>query len=382
MASKTNDDWVLLKQLKQLLKASEPESGKVDGGKESSGAVAGNSNTTKDAEQKKTDPDVVSSSSSPTQARGLLRSRSDCLELGSQSVALGSLPLPLCPEQSTSTDEPVPDKQSTTTDVVPATPIPNPLSALIGTIGAAGVFGGKLASDYGGSALSRKRRYFTGAFNIPDALTASTNANTVQLTDIAVGTDSDQRIGPAIRVKRIVIHVFEYPLIALESTGQLDPCVILHYIVVDKIPSLLNTPPSLVEVGTINPIISTSRSIYNQLGNTGGGAVMVAVRNPLTELLYDVRHHHRYFPAAQNLIYQTHLGSNAIGQVPPTRHWRTMDLAMDDLVVYADGTTASYPLINAMWFYPRTDVPLTLQNRSEQTMYGGYIEFEDEVLQE
>lgn len=325
--TKTEDaEWVLLEKLRQLIGSApaKPASGKVDGGKESQGPVAGNASAsagakqtvkTDDVSKLSTDAEVASPSSSPTVLQ-----------------------------------------PSTENQLVPNNKWSNPLLSAATDAAAAAVLRFRLATSLGGSDGLLKRKHHYVAASSACAIPSSTGAGALSMLDIAQGDTYSARLGNAIRVHHITVRVVHERTIAKQSTGDLLTPMRHSAILRDKVPLTVGTAPSMFETGTNPPEADTTRPIppFNNLGTnivSSPASTSVAVRNPMSEPLYDFIHYdwHNY-TGADGLTYLVTLSSNGVGAPPPYTRKKIYSIPCDFIAVYPD-TTTTPPMLNALWWY-------------------------------
>jgi len=353
-------DWVLLAKLKQLVSsASQSPSGKVDGGKESSGALGGNS-----------------SSSQPQQAPAPSVGKAADVGGLSTETSLSSLPIPSSSAVSVGTR--------------------NPLLGS-GTDDETNLFRQRLAEHLTASTIDArlggfnllKRKHFYFAVDGDCGYADSTAGDANDILRIKSGDDYDNRLGTSVRIHRITKRVWHSRSVTKNSTvSVLRPTIRHEMLWVDKIPLDQTKCPALYEAGSIPPDGDSKRPSppFNCLGvdpstTNQGHAVDVAVRNPMSKPLYEIIDHSKIDYSPTTFTQLTLLATDGRGALNPYALTYEKTYKLDMIVIYPDLSVGN-PIINNLWYNCYID-RATIDGRAgwnEEFFATFDIEFSDESL--
>lgn len=283
---------VLLQQLRKLLDARpKPTSGKVDGGKETAGPVAGVVSTVEVPQQKELPPSKADVSSAVA---------------GVQQLPSSSPSSSVQPVQPASKDEPL-AQHGPAAAVLAKTAFPNPLLAGPDADTAA-LLRERLAASISGHHLvgpHHKRYYdvapsnglYAGGIVIggEDNLSQTFGLNAVLWSS----TDAlpTRRVTNSIRMHTLDIkfRLLRAQNVTHGGSQQDDACSIRAVVICDKVPAVVGSPPDIMSADgspgpNPTPGIAQPNCVFSRLGRQAGSANMMLVRNPQNRVFVDVLH--------------------------------------------------------------------------------------------
>lgn len=330
-------------------KARQSPSGKVDGGKESCGPVAGVANPAKVAEQSK-----VAADASP--AANVL-----------QPVAPPPSPSSGAAVQSLSTDGPV-STASPAAAVVPPALVErsNPLVSAVSADDALALRL-RLAEGLGGDDLQRrtfKRWYQLQNAGVATAIQLVADGNNnIQLLNAILGPQTvadntlpTRRSGSAVRMHHLNLKFCtqKVPSLLTNPISSSTTPTIRVIVFADKVPAIIGTAPTVIASdgspgpaptpGIVNPLC-----VYSRLGQGAGALSMTAVRNPVSKPLYSVLHDRLIeLPQASNIFGDTK--DAVVGAAKPDLQYHHISLPLHSMPsIWEPDVLIGGPIINALW---------------------------------
>lgn len=293
----------------------------------------------------------------------------------------------LLPPQPLPTDQPVQDLQRSNPLLVAAADGPAD----------AGFLRLRLAKALGGgrtSELVKTKHFYAYTDNgngyptsVNMVVPTSAHGAAVNLTAMVTGTGYNQRIGNAVRIHKVILRMRVRRDVLRDSSGgtnQLDVPIWGWCLLRDKVPAVPSNAPELFNKGSDPPVGipsgATSPPVFDKLGSIETNAASVAVRNPITQELYDLHRLEFKDYTGDNTTYQTHLDQNGNGA--PALHAMKYEheIPIDKVCVFAQSTDV-HPITNQIWFYCWSDTLKTNQNYNDIMLMTADVHFSDENVE-
>lgn len=386
---------VLLQRLRKLIEARcFSASGKVDGGKEKSGPVAGQLGAVEVPQQKEL----------PSSKTGVPSPGAELQQLSAPSPSSSAVPEPL------PADKPLPNSKSA--DVVSAPKVSNPL--LLGLeSGSADLLRRELAASlsqrFGGGSRSYLHKRFYDMFG-PDHGNSATAGIGIPVTNSAdfitfpaqytllnaipqwSNASPEQtcyptrRLGSAVRLHELDLFLQFRRNPSTTLVAPEDPLTIPQHlriiIFLDLVPLTPSIPPvAIADDGSIGyvptPGLISTYALYSRLGqaSTNGFMNMYAVRNPTSAPLYHVLYDDWVSLTDQPSSQET---ANTPPLVPTVHsaalvkyHKIKVDMKGIELIYPITEPNAA-PQINNLWFFVCSDKPLGSSPNPVCYMYGSW----------